>query len=127
MDKSAGELAGLARSWSHPPEIKVNSKNVIPEGYSVGERCYNLKCHENGTEPFDITIDASEESPLVNLAMVLKNWGDADVKIQLNGEQVEQSKDFRFGHERTEKGINLIIWLKVESFEPVQISLFPNS
>jgi hypothetical protein len=126
MDKSAGELAPLARSWSNPPKLEVNSENILNEGYSIGERCYNLRCLESQMEPLEINIEASEESPVVNLPVVVKNFSNSQVELKLNGEDIEKGKDFRIGHERTEEGVNLIIWLKIESVEPVQITLIPN-
>jgi hypothetical protein len=126
MDKSAGELAPLARSWSNPPELVVEKENIVSEGYSIGERCYNLRCLEPQTEPLEFNIEASEESPVVNLPVVVKNFRNSQVELKLNGEDIEKGKDFRIGHERTEEGVNLIIWLKIESVEPVQITLIPN-
>ncbi|MHC4133167.1 MAG: LamG domain-containing protein, partial [Planctomycetota bacterium] len=126
MDKSAGELAALARSWSSPPELKVDSENIINDGFSIGERCYNLKCLESQTEPLEINIEASEESPVVNLPIVVKNFGDSNVELKLNGQNISTGKDCRIGYERTDKGTNLIIWLRIESVEPVQITLIPN-
>ncbi len=124
MDKSAGALAPLARSWSQPPKLEIAGDGFLNKGYSIAERCYIIDS-KSSAGPLEVKLNASWESPVVNPAFVIKNWGDADVKLKLNGEHVEQDRNFRFGRERTEEGTNLIVWLKTESMEPIEIVLSP--
>ncbi|GAI16034.1 unnamed protein product, partial [marine sediment metagenome] len=83
-------------------------------------------------------LAASKESPLVNPAFILKNWGKAEALLKINGREIkrgllprlasrdaEASKDFRFGHHHTLEGCDLVVWIKTESTEPTQITLTP--
>jgi hypothetical protein len=60
---------------------------------------------------------------VVNLAIVIKNWGDDGATLALNGKNVPQGKDFRIGHRRGFQTNDLIVWIRIESIEPVEITL----
>ena len=124
-DKHAGDLAPLARSWSRPPDISVESGGVTPERYSLGQRCYELACKAPIKQPIEMVIAASKESPVVNIPLVLKNFGDSEVVLELNGKPVPRGKDFRYSHEATLEGINLCVWIRFESVKPVRLKLIP--
>jgi hypothetical protein len=124
-DKSAGGLAPLARSWSRPPAITIKAGGVNPDKYSPGQRCYELTCNGPVKQPLEMVIAASTESPVVNLPLVLKNFGDAEVTLELDGNPVPRGKDFRYGHEGTLDGMNLCVWIRLESMKPVRLKLIP--
>jgi hypothetical protein len=124
-DKSAGDLAPLARSWSRPPAISVESGGVTPERYSLGQRCYDFTCKAPVKQPIEIVVAASKESPVVGIPLVLKNFGDSEVALEMNGKPVPRGKDFRYSHEGTLEGINLCVWVRFESTIPVRLTLIP--
>ena len=124
-DKSAGDLAPLARSWSRPPAISVESSGVTPERYSLGQRCYDFTCKAPVKQPIEMVVAASKESPVVNIPLVLKNFGDSEVALEMNGKPVPRGKDFRYSHEGTLEGINLCVWVRFESTKPVRLTLIP--
>ena len=124
-DRSAGELAPLARSWSHPPEISVESGGVTPGRYSLAQRCYEVACKAPVKEPIEMVIAASKESPVVNIPLVLKNFGDSEVSLELDGKPVPRGKDFRYSHEGSLDGVNLCAWIRLESVRPVRLKLIP--
>ncbi|MHC4617089.1 MAG: LamG-like jellyroll fold domain-containing protein [Planctomycetota bacterium] len=125
-ERSVQELVPLARSWNYPPRLVITSGNFHSEGYNKHQRAYILFCEEKG-EPSTLKFEvaASEESPLVNPAFVIKNWGEAGARIKLNGEQVKRGKSFRYGHNHTLEGSDLVVWLEKEYTGPVTISLSP--
>ncbi|MFO7640451.1 MAG: PEP-CTERM/exosortase system-associated acyltransferase, partial [Candidatus Competibacteraceae bacterium] len=122
-DRSAGALAPLARSWSRPPVIAVESGGVTPEKYSLGQRCYQLACKAPVRQPIELVIAASNESPVVNIPLVLTNFGNSEVTLELDGAPVPRGKDFRYGHEGTLDGMNLCVWIRLESMQPVRLKL----
>lgn len=126
MDKSAGQLAPLARSWTQPAEMKVSSEGLKGQGYSVAERCYMIerRQHDRG-EICAIEIVASNESPIANLAFVIKNWGDANAALKINGKEIERGNDFRYGHRYRLDETDLIVWLKMEATSPANFILQP--
>lgn len=70
---------------------------------------------------------ASEEHPVINPAFVITGWGDADATLKIDDRAVNRGKEFRFGHRRSPDGKGLIVWIKMESSKPVEVSLFPSS
>jgi hypothetical protein len=124
-ERSAGALAPLARSWSRSPDISVVSAGVTRERYSLGQRCYELACKAPVKHPIGIGIAASKESPVVNIPLVLKNFGDSEVSLELDGKPVPRGKDFRYSHEGTLDGVNLCAWIRFESVKPARLKLIP--
>ena len=72
-----------------------------------------------------MNISAGKQSPLYNPAFIIKNWGDADAELKLNGKKISRGKDFRYGFRHTLVGSDLIVWIKYKSEEPVDITLTP--
>ena len=128
--KSAAQLVPLAKSWSRPPELKLKKglfgSDFESEGYDPTERAYQLTCKHAGkpsTLAFELT--ASKDSPAVNPAFVVKNWGSKGATLKVNGKTIKRGKDFRVGHRHTVDGSDLVVWLKAEATKPVKISLSP--
>jgi len=77
--------------------------------------------------PGKFVLAASEESPVVNPALVIENWGDTDAALKINGKEIKRGKDFRVGHEKTAEGTDLIVWVKTHSTKHLLIELTPFS
>lgn len=126
-DKSIEKLAPMARSWLKPAELKVKDNGFSSEGYSRDQRAYILSRNVTGVDNvLSFELLGSEDSPLVNPAFVIRNWGDKDVALKINGRQIRRGKDFRFGHHRLLEGTDLIVWIKVDSAKPLLIELAPS-
>jgi hypothetical protein len=123
----AGELATLARSWLQAPKLKIFGKSFTSEGYVTAQRAYVL---EHGQEAkrsvLDFEIEASDDSPVVNPAFVIKGWGDVGATLKINGKAIARGKDFRWGHVYRLEGSDLVVWLRQESSRPVRVSLTPS-
>jgi len=124
-DRSAGELAPLARSWSRAPAISARSGALNGGSYSLAQRCYEFICREPVTRPLEIVIAASDDSPVVNIPLVLRNFGDAEVALEVDGKPVPRGKDFRYSHEGSLEGTNLSVWIRLEAIKPVTLKLRP--
>jgi len=124
--KSAKELVPLARSWNRPAELKLGGQGFCSQGYDKYQRAYVLKCEKkNSPVPLELVLAASADSPVVNAAFVIKDWGEAGAALKVNGKRVKRGADFRFGHHHRLDGSDLIVWVKRESTEPLTISLSP--
>jgi len=121
-NKPAVSLVKLAKSWIDPAKLKVKSDGFVSEGYDFRERAYKISS-KNSSDVLEFELAASEESPLVNPAFVIKNWGGKDVTIKINGTKVKRGKDLRFGHRHTLEGSDLVIWLEMEAVKPVSLSI----
>jgi len=117
-------LLSLAKSWISPPELKVFGSKFKSDNYDYTQRAYVINCKETGNA-LEFELKASEDSPIVNPAFVIKNWGDLGAKLEINGRLINRGKNFRFGHRHRVKGTDLIIWIKYKSMKPVKISVSP--
>ncbi len=123
-DRDGGELAVLAKSWLHAPQLEMVSRGFTSAGYDLTQRAYVLTCNKAGEPaPLAFRINASEDSPSVNPAFVIKRWGKIGAALKLNGRAIKRSKDFRFGHRPSDDGYDLIVWIKTESNKPLSVSL----
>ncbi len=125
-DKVAGELAPVAKSWLHAPELKLSGSGYTSEGYDPAQRAYVLVRDQAGL-PGELRFDlqASEDSPVVNLAFVVKDWGTGGANLALDGKIIPQGKDFRVGYDHGFGTSDLVVWLRVESAEPVEVTVSP--
>jgi len=125
-NKTAGQLAPLARSWAQAPKLEITVNGFEDEGYSIAERCYNIKRSGSGkSNTLKFEIKADNDSPVVNPAFVIKNWGNKDVELKIDGREIKRGKDFRFGHSRHLKGSDLVVWIKAESTRPIKVKFSP--
>jgi len=125
-DKGIDYLVTLAKSWSNPPELKISGSNFESSGYDPSQRAYVLNCKEP-ENILNFELSANENSPIVNPAFVIENWGDKGTILKINGKEVKRGKDFRFGHRYTLESTDLIVWIRYNSNERVKFSLSPLS
>jgi len=125
-DRSSDELVMLAKSWLYAPELKLTSSNYLSSGYDQTEGAYVITNQKQG-EPglLSFTLSGSEKQPLVNPAIIIKNWGDSKATLKIDKKTVKPGRDFRFGHRFTLDSDDLIIWMRKESTIPVRLSIIP--
>lgn len=121
IDAGPKELVPLAHSWLHAPELETGS-GYRSHGYDTAERAYVLE-QTDGGKRCEIEIAAAKDRPLINPAIIIRNWGSAPAQLKLNGKPVASGTDFRQGTVQTMDGHDLIIWLKLESETPVSMTL----
>lgn len=122
-DGSVEQLAQLDRSWLHPPNLKMDDDNIAAS-YDPGQRAYLLTgapVAAKGTQ-INFTIDASESSPAVNPAFVIKGWGQLPPVVRVDGAQLAEG-DVEAGFIDTLTGTDLVLWLRKTATSPVQLSL----
>jgi hypothetical protein len=123
--KSAAYLASLDRSWLNPALLKIANANFT-EHYDAGQRAYILTSKTGPLSPpnsrLDLTFEASGDSPAVNPAFVIQNWGDARVSIRENGKEM-RSSTYRTGLVHRLDGTDLVIWLEKETIYPFRLSI----
>ena len=73
----------------------------------------------------DVSLAATSDSLVVNPAFVVRDWGDADVILRIDGKEIERGKSFRFGHNRRLAGSDLVVWIELESTRPARLLLEP--
>jgi len=125
-NKKVEEIVPVAKSWLSPCDLKISDEGFTSEGYDPTQMAYLLERSDPGSgSPVSFTMDATEESPLINPAFLIRNWGSREVELSINGKVVERGADFRYGIENRMEGTDLVVWIKQESTEPVSVSLKP--
>jgi hypothetical protein len=124
--KAPQELVPLASSWLSPPKVEVIGEGFRSEGYDPAERAFVL-VHDASARPtaLDLTLQASERSPALNPAIVVKNWGDGEARITLDGKPLTAGKDLRFGHVQRLEGTDLVVWIQTQATRPSRVRLTP--
>jgi hypothetical protein len=123
-EKSVTGLVPLAQSWINPPKLILANSGVTSEGYDKYERAYVLTCGPGGSPPaLELELAATEASPVVNPAFVIRNWGEANAYLAIDGEEVKRGGDFRFGHRHTLEGTDLVVWIRVETTQSIKIAV----
>jgi len=117
------ELVPLAKSWLHAPEMRVSSKGFEGGIYDASEKAYVLKKTASNDAPLKLFINGSEESPVINPAMIIKNWGSQLATISIDGKPKMPGVDFRQGIRKGPDGDDLILWIKLDRKSTVDILL----
>jgi hypothetical protein len=125
-DRSFGDLARLARSWNYAPELRVVRGGFTSQGYSKAERAYQLTCATSGARgPLDLELAGSDASPVVNPALVIRNWGEARPELTVDGRRVRRGASCRVGYRHAVEGTDLVVWLSLESTKTVRVTITP--
>ena len=123
-DAGVAELASLARSWESPAVPKVEGPVYSGGDYDPGERAWILERSAAATtEPLALTLAASPASPVDNVALVVKGWGDGGATLALDGREVAVGKDFRVGHRRRLEATDLVVFVTVRATSPLRLVL----
>ena len=125
-DKEAIDLLPLSRSWNRPAELQLEGQAFRSDGYDPTQRAYVLAATASGQpSPLEVRLTATRNSPVVNPAFVVRDWGDADVRLEIDSKPIDRGKRFRFGHNRRLTGSDLIVWIELESTESIKLLLEP--
>jgi hypothetical protein len=120
-----GRLVSLARSWLKPPNIKILTEAYDGGEYVSHERAYYFTCKNPKSKiPLEFEINANEENPVVNLAIVIKNF-DSEILLKINGEEIKQGKIFRFGIEHGLYENKTVIWVKLDTSDKTHLIITP--
>lgn len=114
-DKTAEELLPLARSWYDAPPI-----NGVEATYDQSQRAYILVVADD-TEQVEFTINANEESPVVNPAFIIPDWGMKQIALEIDGSEINRGQKFRFGKSDKLDGSDLVIWIEKSTTEAITL------
>ncbi len=120
--KPAAELVPLAKSWISPPKVELSGAGFQNEGYDLTQRAFIFARNELSASLKSV-FQASSDAPLFHPALVIKNWGDAQPSLKMNGKQMAWGRNYRFGRVYTLEGANLIVWMNTEATKPVSIEI----
>lgn len=114
----------LAASWLEPPALSITSGDYSDEGFNDQRRCYTLQCNVTSDPTvLNATLDTSGGKSIHNPVIVLKNWGDAEAEVSVDGQAFG---DCYVGYGDDMYGDDLVVWLGIESTNSVDISIAPS-
>lgn len=126
-DQPATSLLPLTRSWSRPAPLVVVGGDFTSEGFDPAQKAYVLsKAMNPKNGDVQLRIDASEQSPVVNPAFVIKNWGEAGARLFVAGKETFRKDGFRLGHRSTIDGHDIIVWLPLQAAASLTLSIQAN-
>ena len=118
-------------AWTRPPVMKNLGDGLKAIGYDASQRAYlwpreagarhgvRMREADDGAT-LKATIEASEESPIENLCLVIEGWDDTDPEVLLDGRPADV---VRFGRIRRLEGDGLAIWIELRSTCPVALEI----
>ena len=119
-------LLPLAKSWIRPATLTSASSGFVNDGFDKFQRAYILNCSKsNKPSPLALELAGSKETPVVNPVFIIKNWGNQEVDVEIDGRQLKRGRDFRFGYRNSMEGTDLVVWIQHQSTQSVQIVLSP--
>jgi hypothetical protein len=122
--KGAGDLVPLARTWLRAPKLELASSAYKGGSYDLSERAYIIeKDTATAQAPLSFTIRAGQDSPLLNPAIIVRNWGKQKAALRIDGRNIAEGKNFRQGIVSRPGGDDLIIWLRLESEKRTDVSV----
>ena len=122
--KGARDLVPLAKSWLQAPRIELAPGAYQGGGYDPSERAYTIRRKDASAQaPLAFRIQASEESPLLNPAIIVRNWGKQKAELTVDGRRIPDGKDFRQGIVSKPDGDDLVLWLRLASGKPTEVSI----
>ncbi len=122
-DRPPAELVALAHSWATPPEMTLEGSGYKSNGYDPSQRAFVLRQNATNAGPVQLTFHASADSPLVDPALVIENWGEAAPKLTVNGKPLAWGKDARYGLVGTLDRSTLVVWLRLQAESETSIVL----
>ena len=117
------ELVPLAKSWTNPANMSIEGKAFDFKGYDPAQMAYVIDKKIPHAPSLVLSIEASEESPLVNSALIIRNWGDHEMELSINNVKMKKDRDYRVGYLETLEGTDMILWINMNSTDKTSIVL----
>jgi hypothetical protein len=124
-DKDPQYLAVLAKSWINPPKVEINSAGFEFDKYDPTQLAYIFRHNQNQGQSLTWNVLATKDSPMVNPAFIIQNWGSSEVALQVNGKPLVKGTDYRTGLVETLDNNYLVVWVKMSSEEKNSFSINP--
>jgi hypothetical protein len=121
--ESIKSLLPLARSWNNPPNVGALSDGYESLGYDAYQRAYLFKKQKEAKQPLSFELAATEKSPVVNIPVVIKNWGSAQASVELNGKKLIEGEGYFQGHTSSLDFDDLILWIPLQATTKVSVSI----
>ena len=123
MTDKKDEVVKVAKSWLNAPEMTVASRGFAEGKYDDAERAYVLEKTASKQLSLKLAFQASDESPLINPAIIVKNWGNHEAELYVDGKIQKNPEVFKQGIRKGEEGDDLILWIRMDKKSQVEIEI----
>ena len=107
-----------------PGRLTIETAGYSGGDYDPGERAWIVERSAAATtEPLALTLAASPASPVENVALVVKGWGEGGATLVLDGREVASGKDVRVGHRRRLEATDLVVFPTARASAPLRLVL----
>lgn len=117
--KPIENLVPLAKSWNFPAKLVLDTPDFSSKGYDKYQRAYLFKAINQNSKQLIFRVEASKESPVQNLALVVENWGLSNPKLKIN----EKDLDFKIGIIKGLDQDKTVLFIPYQSVKTFKISL----
>lgn len=130
-DEPEEELVPLAWSWIAAPRLQIDGveDDYNQFLYDPAQKAYIVPRKGRGPTELEFTLEQDDDmnAPgwIINPAIIVKDWDEPGVTLEVNGKKVKQGRDCRIGLEQTTTGKDLVIWLRMKSDNPATFSISP--
>jgi hypothetical protein len=121
-DAGVPELASLARSWENPARLTIDAAGFSGGEYDPSERAWIIE-RTAAKSSLAFAVAASPESPVENLAIIVKGWGEGDASLEADGRRLRRGRDLRIGHRQRLEAIDLVVFATIHSTSPIRLVL----
>ncbi|MBM3753372.1 MAG: LamG domain-containing protein [Acidobacteria bacterium] len=117
------DLLPLAKSWLEAPAAQLKSAGFESQGFDRTEGAYVFARRDNSAAVIELTLQAGAGSPLVNPALVIKNWNAASAKVRVDGKPLAT---VRTGITHRLDGEDLVVWIPRTVAAPMRVIVSRN-
>jgi hypothetical protein len=123
-DSPPDEIVRLAKSWDSPAKLSIVGDGFTGGDYEPAQRAYVVRrTTADDNAALTLRAEATDESPVVNLALVVVGWGQRDAVVSVEGQQPH----VRLGHHAGLESNDLIVWIEQKTNQPVSVVVKPKS
>lgn len=124
-NRPVSAMLPVARAWLEPPVLDLHVRGFTYDGYSRNDRAYHLRRLSEAEATLDFTLDASEQSPMVNPGFVVEGWGERKAVLRRNGKLLAEGANLRMSHIREVENPTLVVWLRAQITKSAHFTLSP--
>ncbi|WP_404425544.1 LamG domain-containing protein [Nibricoccus sp. IMCC34717] len=124
-DKPIEALLPFMRAWSHPATSEARSgATPLASRFLPEEKAYHVSLpRDPAIQTVTLRFAASDKQPLVNPCIVLEDWGDKPVILEVDGRSLRAGTDYRQQSRVGLEQVDAILWLPLETRTPLTVSI----
>jgi len=120
------ELIEIAKAFNHPPELILDGEGYESIGFDRGQRAWVVANKGEPGRALKMRLASGPDHPLHNPAIVIRNAGDAAVRVSIDGKPVGSGSSFRIGYRHHPDTTDLILWIEHAGAKALEVAIEPD-